>query len=104
MNISLKETILEYLKITATAAGFGEPRSLAEIIGGLIGLFLSLLGIIFLVLIIYGGYIWMMSRGNEQEVLKAKKIITNAVIGILIVVSSYAITAFVMGAVFEASH
>lgn len=104
MNSTLKDKILEYLKITAEAAGFGEPRSIAEIIGGLIGVFLSLLGIIFLVLIIYGGFIWMTSGGNETKVLKAKKILTNAVIGLIIVLSSYGITAFVMAAVYGASH
>ncbi|OGF25419.1 hypothetical protein A2331_01225 [Candidatus Falkowbacteria bacterium RIFOXYB2_FULL_34_18] len=104
MNPNLKEKILEYLKITAEAAGFGEPKSIAEIIGGLIGVFLSLLGIIFLVLIIYGGFIWMTSAGNETKVLKAKKILTNAVIGLIIVISSYAITAFIMASLYEASH
>ena len=43
----MQETILNYLKITAEAAGFTEPKSIAEIVGAIIGAFLSFLGIIF---------------------------------------------------------
>ena len=44
---------------------------------------------------IYGGFIWMNSRGNEQDVEKAKNIIRNSIIGLLIVIAAYAITKFV---------
>lgn len=56
---------------------------------------LSLLGVIFLVLMIYGGYLWMTDRGNADQVEKAKKIIQAAIIGLIIVLASYAITYFV---------
>ena len=65
------------------------------IAANLIKAFLSILGIIFLILIVYGGYIWMMSRGNEQEVEKAKQIIQRAIIGLIIIVAAYVITVFV---------
>jgi hypothetical protein len=65
------------------------------IAGAIIGAILSLLGVIFLGLMIYGGYTWMMARGNEQKVDKAKQIIISATIGLVIVVSAYAITAFI---------
>ncbi len=103
MNETMKETILKYLEITAKAAGFGEPKSLGEIVGAVIGIFLSFLGIIFLILIIYGGFVWMTSGGNETKVLKAKKILTQAVIGLIIIVASYAITNFVLHALVEVS-
>jgi len=64
-------------------------------IGEVISLLLNFLGVIFLVLMIYGGYIWMMSRGNEQEVAKAKSTITNALIGLILVLGAYAITWFI---------
>lgn len=86
---------MHYLEITARTAGFGDPQSIPEIIGALIGVFLSLIGIIFLVLIIYGGFLWMTSAGNEQKVYKAKKVLTQAFIGLLIVLSAYSITQFV---------
>ena len=96
-------TFLEYLEITAKAAGFSDPRSLPEIIGAIIGTALSFLGVIFLCLIIYGGFLWMTSLGNEQKVLLAKKTLTNAVIGLIVVLASYSISLFVFSALQEAS-
>lgn len=57
--------------------------------------FLALLGIIFLVLIIYAGYSWMTAAGEEEKVTRAKDTIRRAIIGLLIIVSAYAITYFV---------
>ena len=102
MSESLKETILNYLEITAKAAGYGEPQNLVEIIGALIGAFLSLLGVIFVILVIYGGFLWMTSGGNETKVIKAKHTLQRAIIGVIIIISAYAITAFVFGALVEA--
>lgn len=64
-------------------------------IGLVISVALSLIGVVFLILMIYGGFIWMNSRGNEQDVEKAKNIIRNSIIGLLIVIAAYAITKFV---------
>jgi hypothetical protein len=91
----MKETMLEYLEITAKAAGFSDPRSIYEIIGAAIGVFLSMLGVIFLILMVYGGFVWMLSAGNEIKVLKAKKVLTQAVVGMIIILSSYSITRFI---------
>lgn len=57
--------------------------------------FLGLLGIIFLILIIYAGYNWMIAQGEEEKVNKAKDTIQRAVIGLIIIISAYAITYFV---------
>ncbi|OGF26200.1 hypothetical protein A2331_02000 [Candidatus Falkowbacteria bacterium RIFOXYB2_FULL_34_18] len=84
---------------TAETAGFdsgvGGGDAIGGIIASLIKAFLSILGIIFLILVIYGGYKWMMARGSEQEVEAAKNIIQRAIIGLIIIVAAYAITAFV---------
>jgi hypothetical protein len=102
---SLHEAMMKYLEITARAAGFCDPngscvpRSFTEIIGSIISVFLSLLGIIFLILVLYSGFTWMTSLGNEQKVLKAKNTLIQAIIGVIIVISAYAITFFVFSAV-----
>ena len=95
MSPEMKEQIMHYLEVTAKAAGFGEPRSLGEIAGAIIGTFLSFLGIIFLILIMYGGFVWMTAGGNEMKVLKAKQVLTQAIIGIIIVLAAYSMTSFV---------
>jgi hypothetical protein len=65
--------------------------ALMETIGIIIKTGLSLLGVIFIILIIYAGYNWMTARGEEEKVTKAKETIWRAIIGLIILVSSYAI-------------
>ncbi len=85
------------LKETAEKA-FGKESEvlkktdLSDLIGTIIGVILSFVGVGFLILIIYGGFTWMLARGNEQDVAKAKNIIINALYGIIIVLGAYAIT------------
>lgn len=73
----------------------GIITSIPGSVGKIVGAGLSLLGVLFLLLIIYGGIVWMIARGNEQEVQKAKTVIEAAVIGLVIVLAAYAITYFI---------
>ncbi len=78
--------------------GNEDPRIIiARIIKNLLGF----LGIIFLGLIIWGGWKYMMSRGNEEEVDNAKKIIKNSIIGIFIVLAAWAIADFITDCVLD---
>ncbi|MFA6306523.1 MAG: hypothetical protein WCV70_01360 [Patescibacteria group bacterium] len=90
------------LNKTATG-GFGnnitKTATLSETIGKIVGVALSFLGVAFFILIIYGGYMWMFSMGNEQTAGKAKDIIIAAVIGLVIVLMAYAITTYLSGIV-----
>jgi len=61
----------------------------------IIRIVLELLGIIFLVLIIYAGFKWMTAGGDEEKVTSAKKLLTNSVIGLIIIFAAFAIAAFV---------
>lgn len=65
-----------------------------ERVGGLVGLALSFVGIIFLLLIIWAGLQWMTAQGNAGQVDKAKDLMVNAVIGLVIVSAAYSITLF----------
>ena len=62
--------------------------------GQVIGVLLSFVGVLFLILMIYAGLMWMTAQGNSQQVDKAKDLLINSVVGIIIVFSAYAITAF----------
>lgn len=77
--------------------------SLSETIGGIIRAVLSMIGVIFLVLTLYAGILWMTAAGNEEKVTKAANILKSSVIGLLIVVAAYGITALVMTFVIGAS-
>ena len=89
------------IKTTATGAGYDgadatDPdKVFTDTITSIIKAILSMVGLVFLLLMIYGGYRWMMARGNDADVQSAKNIIINAVIGLIIVMAAYAITQFV---------
>ncbi|MFH1254991.1 MAG: hypothetical protein V1667_00760 [bacterium] len=72
-----------------------DESSLASVASSVIRAFLGLLGIIFLILLIYAGYNWMTAQGEEEKVEKAKSTITRAIIGLVIITAAYSITYFV---------
>jgi len=70
-------------------------NSLTVIIIRIINVSLEVLGLLVLVLIVFSGYQWMTAGGNEDQIATAKKRITNAAIGLLIVLMAWSITQFV---------
>lgn len=92
------------LETTANVAGLSTANvDIATRIGQIIGIALSLVGVVFLVLMVYGGFVWMTAAGDSEKIKKAKGIIINAVIGIIIVLASYAITFFILNQVGNAT-
>lgn len=67
----------------------------------IINIALSLLGAIAVILVIYAGAIWMLSEGNEDRVAKAKRILKQAVIGLIIILMSWSITYFILNRLVE---
>ena len=65
--------------------------------GQIIGTILSFVGVLFLILMIYAGILWMTAQGNENQVSKAKGLLVNGIIGLIIVFAAYAITSFIGG-------
>lgn len=95
-------------KFLDAAGGMGyntgnDALNLQGYIAVVIRMALSLLGVIFLVLLIYGGFIWMTAKGNEQQAEKAMGIIYMAVIGLIIVLAAYAVSYFFVYYLSEAS-
>ncbi len=83
-------------KLDAANQSTGLSRAdLGETVGGIIKVVLSLIGTIFLVLIIYAGILWMTARGAEEQITTSKNIIRAAIIGLAITLSAYAITYFI---------
>ena len=67
-----------------------------EIIANIIRAALGLLGLVTVILMMYAGYLWMTAGGNDEQIIKAKSILKNAVIGLAIILSAYSIVLFVM--------
>lgn len=82
-----------------TAWGAGATDNPAIIVGNVIGVLLGVLGLIFLVLVVYAGFLYLTAQGEEKNVKQAKAILTKAVIGMVLIASSYAITNLVVDAV-----
>ena len=84
-------------------AGFerATETSFAQNVGRAITILFSILGVLFTILIIYAGYLWMTARGNEEFVTKAKDILSTSIIGLVILLMAYSITNFVVRRVLE---
>lgn len=57
---------------------------------------LGLLGTVALLIILYAGWTWMTAAGEVEKVNRAKKILAAAVIGLVIILSAFAIASFVI--------
>jgi len=77
--------------------------NLPALVGGVINVILGLLGIVFVILIIYSGILYMISQGDKTKVETANKNIRNAVIGLIITVGAYAISNYVISALLTAT-
>ena len=98
-------TSTSVLSQTADSAGFyqGEENNINNVTQTIINAVLSFLGIIFTVIIIYAGIKWMTAEGNPDSVTKAKSLLKNAVIGLIIVLAAYAISIAIFSFFIESS-
>lgn len=69
-----------------------------DVIVNVVNIALGFLGIIAVIIMIYGGWVWMTSGGNAERVDTAKRILRNAVIGLAIIIGSWTLTLFLFRA------
>ncbi len=74
--------------------------SIADVLDRMIDIIWGIVGLIAVIYLIYGGFLYMTSGGSEEQVGKAKNVMMYAFIGIIIIALSYAIVNFVMGKLF----
>lgn len=88
------------LETMASSSGYDASQASSTALEDRVGLIiqsaLGLLGILFIILIIYGGIIWMTAAGNEESVKKAVSTIKHAFIGLVIVLLAYIISIFIV--------
>ncbi len=82
------EVIDESIGLSAT-----DPRI---IIGRIIQIALGFLSTIALVVILYAGFLWMTSEGEDAKIDKAKQLLKNGVIGLAIILSAWGIATFII--------
>lgn len=75
------------------AEGAPLPDKLNSLLSNVIGIITLVAGLAFLFYFLIGAINWITSAGDSQKALKARQMIINAVIGILITVAAYPIAA-----------
>lgn len=93
--------LLQNAARTSGYAAETTDTSFASTLGLVVRTALSLMGVIFMSLIVYAGFLWMTARGDEGQVEKATDTIRRAVIGLVITVGAYSITQFVVPRIVE---
>ena len=77
----------------ATGLGSQDPRETAA---NIIRSALGLLGIVAVVIVLWGGMLWMTAGGSDEKVGTAKKILFSGITGLIIILSAFALTQFVI--------
>lgn len=72
------------------------------ILAELINVFIGFLGLIFLILILRAGFLFMISGGDKEKTANAKRSIANALIGLILILSAWAITTFSIDTILNA--
>ena len=87
-----------------SAGAYNENLTLTVFIGNLLQALLTATGILFLVLTVWAGIIYMTAAGDDTKIKKAKNMIVSSLIGLIIIVSAYALTSYVIEAIATASE
>lgn len=96
-NLNLSDAFSNMIEGFGFKAGYETTTvSPVNMISTIIQVALSLIGVIFLVLMVYGGYLWMTAAGSDEKLKRSQNTISAAVIGLVIVVAAYAISSFVV--------
>ena len=67
------------------------------ILGNLTRIVIFMAGGVAVVMIIFGGIMWVISGGDPGRIKMGRDIITNAIIGLVITIAAYAVVTFLVG-------
>lgn len=98
----LAATLDTGVDVVGGETGLGN-RDIRETTGAIINVALGFLGVITVVIVLIGGFKYMIAGGNEEKVDEAKAWILSGIIGLAIILSAYAITSFVVDKLISAT-
>lgn len=75
---------------------YSDVNEPGEIVQNIVAIAFGLLGLIAVVMIIYAGFLWLTAAGEEEKATKGKTLLFQAVIGLIIILSAYMVTYFVL--------
>ncbi len=90
---------LDCVSTNSSGLSGGDPRLIAARI---INVVLGVLGTIATVLVFYAGFLWMTAAGDDEQIGKAKSIMTAAIIGLVVILASYSISTFFVKSAYQA--
>lgn len=91
----------------AGQTGFGQSGKqigLGGLVGSYVTVFLGFVGTIAFVIFLYGGFLWMTARGNEDQVAQAKQYLFNGTIGVVVIVLAYSAAYFITSQLYQAAR
>jgi len=100
VDASTNSDPLKVLNETAKQSGQTSSRDLPEVVGNIIQWVLGIVGIVLLVMFVYGGVLYATSAGNEDKVDTAKKVMLYAIIGVIIIALAFVLTRYIISALF----
>ena len=81
---------------SAKESGLETETTVGVMVGRAISTLLRFLGLVFIILIIYAGIVWMTAGGKEENTKKAKRFMVSATIGLAITLMAYQITSYII--------
>lgn len=98
MMSSLLRLLAATAQINPSDIGIKNPaKDPNAALSGILNLAYSAAGIVAVIVIIYGAYIYVTSDGNAANVKRGKDAILGAAVGIVIILMAFAITQFILG-------
>lgn len=79
-----------------TFTGLG-TKDLREGVMTIVRIIFGFMGVLVIAAIVYGGFLMLVSGGNEEGNSNGRKVISAGIIGLVVIFLAYAITAFVIG-------
>lgn len=95
-NLNINDDLLKEIGGTLPDAYASQSQDPFVLVGRIIRVALSFLGIGAVSLMVYAGVLWMTAAGNDDKVAEAKKTMKNAAIGLILIMMSYSLTWFVV--------
>ena len=103
-SAGVKDELTRNLNTSGSEGGFNSGTKLSAVVGAVIKTFLGLLGVVFIIMIIYAGFNWIQAQGEDSKITEARKMIIHSTIGLIVIMAAYSITLFVLKAVQGATN
>lgn len=90
-----EDTMVGVDKISGVFGEVDDPTDPRDTFIQIVKIVLSFLALVFTLVIMWGGYTWMTSEGNQEKVGVAKKWLTRGIIGIVVILFALLIVTFI---------